>query len=294
MSRQEMIDVAPHHHLRMLAAAYGDADSFDIIHSHLDIWTLPFARESSTPTVLTMHGRLDLDHVQRILPLYPTMPLVSISNDQRRVTEGLGLNWAATVYNGLDLHRYHAMDNHDAGYLAFVGRIHPEKGPALAVDVARRARRPLRVAAKIDPLDVEYYQRSIAPLFAAHDVDFVGELHEPEKPAFYANATATLFPSDWPEPFGLVLIESMAAGTPVIALRRGSVPEIVLDGETGFICDTVEQMAEAVKHVDLIDRAACRRQAARFDAPHMCADYETVYRAVSQAPEASARWHDAS
>jgi glycosyltransferase involved in cell wall biosynthesis len=280
MTRQEMIEVAPHMHLRMLADVYRRDDEFDIIHSHADVWTLPFVATAATPTVITMHGRLDLDHVRQTVPLYPHVPLVSISNHQRYGLDGLDVTWAGTVYNGLELDRYHAATRRDGGYLAFVGRIHPEKGPELAVEIARRAARPLRVAAKVDPLDVDYYERTIDPLFRAGDVQFVGELEEMHKPAFYAGATATLFPSDWPEPFGLVMIESMAAGTPVIALRRGSVPEVIVDGVTGFVCDDLGEMVDAVERVGDIDPDDCRRHAASFDAIAMCAAYERVYESI--------------
>jgi len=280
MSRQEMIEVAPHLHLRMLADVYRRSDEFDIIHAHTDIWTLPFASLCPIPTLITMHGRLDLEHVRQTVPLYPHIPLVSISNHQRRALDGLDANWVATVYNGLDLTSYRSAPRNDAGYLAFVGRVHPEKGPADAVEIAVRASRPLRVGAKIDPLDVDYYRDEIEPLFSAHDVDFLGELGEADKPAFYAGAAATLFPSDWPEPFGLVMIESMAAGTPVIALRRGSVPEIIVDGVTGFICDDVDEMVRAVHRLDEIDPQACRRHAASFDGTTMSAAYESVYKSI--------------
>ncbi len=280
MSRREMVEVAPHLHLRMLADIYRRAEEFDVIHSHADVWTLPFAQHSSTPTVVTMHGRLDLDHVREIVPLYPDVGLVSISDHQREALAGLDVHWAGTVYNGLSLDRYLAAPRRDAGYLAFVGRINSEKGPAQAVEIARRTGRPLRVAAKIDPLDLDYYETEIDPLFRANDVSFIGELEEVEKPSFYAGATATLFPSDWPEPFGLVMIESMAAGTPVIALRRGAVPEIVVHGVTGFICDNVAEMADAVSRLSEIDPSACRRRAALFDTATMCDAYETVYQAA--------------
>ena len=280
MSRQEMIEVAPHIHLRMLADLYDQADEFDIIHSHVDIWTLPFAHCSMTPTVLTLHGRLDLEHVRRTLELYPFVPLVSISEHQRGALRDIPLNWIATVHNGLDLARYFAAPRHDEGHLSFIGRIHPEKGPAVAVEIARRSGRQLRVAAKIDPLDVDYFRDEIDPLFQAHDVEFVGELDEDCKPDFYASAACTLFPSDWPEPFGLVMIESMAAGTPVIALRRGSVPEIVIDGYTGFICDDLPQMIDAITRVDEIDPDCCRRHAATFSAAKMSIEYERVYEKV--------------
>ncbi|MEO5839508.1 MAG: glycosyltransferase family 4 protein [Acidimicrobiales bacterium] len=281
MSRQEMVDVAPHLHLRMLSEVYRRADDFDIIHSHVDIWTLPFAQDAPIPTLLTMHGRLDLDHVRTTLPLYPNIPLVSISDHQRLAVAGLDINWAATVYNGLDLNAYQRAPHRNDAYLAFVGRIHPEKGPAIAIEIARRTQRPLHVAAKIDPLDIDYYRNDIEPLFGANEVRFFGELDEPFKPAFYAGAAATLFPSDWPEPFGLVMIESMAAGTPVIALRRGSVPEVIIDGVTGFVCDSIDDMVDAVDHVDQLDPADCRRHAATFDVAAMCGAYERVYDAIS-------------
>jgi glycosyltransferase involved in cell wall biosynthesis len=282
MTRDEMRDVAPHLHLRMLADVYERAGDFDVIHSHTDIWTLPFANASDTPTVLTMHGRLDLDHVRQTLPLYPDMPLVSISDHQRKAVADLPIRWASTVYNGLELSQYQKARPERRDHLAFLGRISPEKGPAVAVEIARRTRRKLWVAAKVDPFDLEYYETEIDPLFQANGVDFIGEIMEPEKPNFFASAAATLFPSDWPEPFGLVMIESMAAGTPVIALRRGAVPEIILDGVTGFICDTVDDMVHAVARIDEIDPETCRRRAADFSNAKMCAGYERVYEALCE------------
>ena len=280
MSRQEMIEVAPHLHLRMLAGVYARAHEFDVIHSHVDVWTLPFAQHSTTPTLLTMHGRLDLDHLRHTMPLYPRAPLVSISNHQREALDDLGLNWVATVYNGLDLARYHAATRRRGDHLAFIGRINPEKGPEMAVEIARLSGRPLHVAAKVDPLDADYYHNEIEPLFRANGVWFMGELTEERKPDFYAGAAATLFPGDWPEPFGLVMIESMAAGTPVIALRRGSVPEIIVDGVTGFICDDLDQMIDAVERLDEIDPEKCRHHATTFGAAGMCAAYERVYESL--------------
>jgi glycosyltransferase involved in cell wall biosynthesis len=263
----------------MLADVYERADEFDVIHSHADLWTLPFVARSSTPTVLTMHGRLDLEHVRHTLPLFPNVPLISISDHQRQPVADIPVNWIATVHNGLDLQRYqHAAATSRGDHLAFVGRINPEKGPALAVEIARRANRPLRVAAKIDPLDVTYYNREIEPLFLADHVTFIGELDERDKPEFYASAAATIFPSDWPEPFGLVLIESMAAGTPVIALRRGSVPEIIIDGVTGYICDDLDEMVDAVHRIGELDPEACRRHGASFNQATMSARYDDVYR----------------
>lgn len=288
MSRQELVEMAPGLHRDMLDEAYACAAQFDVMHSHADIPTLPFARSSEAPSVLTLHGRLDERGVRDALRRHPGVPLVSISEHQRRAVADLPVTWAATVYNGLELRHYGATDVPKGHHLAFAGRIHPEKGPAAAVEVARRTGRQLRVAAKIDPLDADYYRVVIEPLFAACDVEFLGELGEHDKPEFFAGAAATLFPSDWPEPFGLVMIESMAAGTPVIALRRGSVPEVIVDGVTGFICDDLDQMADAVGHLADIDPAACRRHASCFSQATMCARYERVYERL--IGEHSASW----
>jgi glycosyltransferase involved in cell wall biosynthesis len=285
-SAEEMNDVAPHLHLEMMAEVSARADEFDVIHSHLDVLALPFTRLIATPTVLTLHGRLDLDFMRELLPRYGSVPLVSISNDQRRAVEDLDLTWAATVYNGLDLSHYRDAPHDADGYLAFVGRIAEEKGPLAAIEVSRRTGVPLRMAAKVDPTDVAYHEEEVAPRMGSH-VDFVGEITEDEKPAFYAGACATLFPSDWPEPFGLVMIESLAAGTPVVALRRGSVPEVIEDGVTGFICDDVDEMVDAVARIGEIDPDACRRGAERFSAERMCRAYVDVYRSLvgNRTPE---------
>jgi glycosyltransferase involved in cell wall biosynthesis len=289
MSRQELIDVAPHLHLLMLEEVCSRADEFDVVHSHVDAWTLPFTRRTSTPWVLTLHGRLDSDHVQAVLPRYPDVPLVSISDSQRAPLVGRDLTWAATVHNGLDLRHYSEVPRTGGDHLVFLGRISPEKGPGLAIEIARRAGRRLRMAAKVDPMDLHFFRSEIEPLLG-DDVTFVGEVEEPNKPELLAGAAATLFPSDWPEPFGLVMIESMAAGTPVIALRRGAVPEVLRHGVTGFICDDVDEMVEAVHRLDEIDPAACREQAARFGPAPMCAAYESVYRSLAdaRAPRAAA------
>ena len=280
MSRVQLEQVAPHLHLEMLAEVYRRADrgEFDIVHAHTDLWTLPFADTCSVPTVLTMHGRLDLDVVRKVLPLYPDMPLVSISDHQRLAVADLPLRWMATCPNGLDLSEYFAASTCPTGdYLAFVGRITAEKRPDWAVEVARRAGRPLRVAAKVDPLDVDYWTEVIEPLFRANDVEFIGEISEAEKPEFFGKAAATLFPIDWPEPFGLVMIESLATGTPVIALRNGSVPEVLTDGESGFVCDSLDEMVAAVDQLDQLHPSACRAEADRFSAEAMTDGYLDVY-----------------
>ena len=194
--------------------------------------------------------------------------------------EGRPVDWLATIPNGLDLSAYRRQQRGAGDYLAFVGRLCPEKRPDIAVRIATRTGWRLRVAAKVDPSDEEYFEEQIAPLFEAHDVDFVGELGEDDKPAFYAGAAATLFPSDWPEPFGLVMIESLAAGTPVIALRRGSVPEVLVDGVCGFICDDADAMVTAVGRLSQVDPSACRRRAADFSVDKMCLRYERAFRTL--------------
>lgn len=275
----EMGNVAPDLHREMLAEVAWRSDEFDVIHSHLDVLTLPFTPLIATPTVLTLHGRLDLDSVRELMPRYGSVPLVSISNAQRLALADLDLTWAATVYNGLDLSPYRAVPHGRHGYLAFVGRIAAEQGPLSAIEVARRTDVPLRMAATVDPTDVPYSEKEVVP-YMGSDVDFVGAITEDEKPAFYAGARATLFASDWPEPSGLVMIESLAAGTPVVALRRSSLPEVIEDGITGFICEDVDEMADAVRLIDQIDPEACRRGAKRFAADRMCRGYLDVYRAL--------------
>lgn len=282
-STDEMGHVAPQLHQEMLAEVAWRSGEFDIIHSHLDVLALPFTRLIATPTVLTLHGRLDLDFVRELLPRYGSVPLVSISNHQRWAVRDLDLTWAATVHNGLDLSRYRDVPHGRHGYLAFVGRIAAEQGPLSAIEVSRRTDVPLRLAGRVDPTDVTHYQKEVAPQ-TGPDVDLVGEITEDEKPAFYAGARATLLASDRPEPFGLVMIESLAAGTPVVALRRGSVSEVIEDGVTGFVCDDVDEMADAVGLIDQIDPEACRRGAERFTTERMCRGYVDVYRSLRDAP----------
>jgi glycosyltransferase involved in cell wall biosynthesis len=281
MTRQALVEVSPHLHLQMLADISRRAHEFDLIHAHTDIWTLPFVRLTTTPTVITLHGRLDLDVVQRVFPLYPDATLVSISDSQRAPLDHFPIEWAATVPNGLILDGYLAEPRTDRGYLAFIGRITPEKRPDWAVEIAERAGVPLKVAAKVDPLDVDYWTDCIKPLFERRRIEYLGEMSERDKPAFLAGAHALVFPIDWPEPFGLVMIEALAAGTPVVARRRGSVEEILIDGENGYICDTLGEMVDAVRRI--VDGhgpspEACRARAAQFSAEAMTQRYLQVYR----------------
>jgi glycosyltransferase involved in cell wall biosynthesis len=276
MSRDEMISLSPYLHLSMLSHVYRRADDFDLIHSHVDHFTFPFAKLVPTPTVTTLHGRLDLGMLPPIMRCYPHIPLVSVSMAQRAPLRELPLNWVGCVPNGIPLEHF-TFQPQPGAYLAFVGRICPEKRPDWAVEVARRAGMPLKVAAKIDPVDQQYWREEIAPLFEAHKVEFLGEVTEAAKAELLGGAFATLFPLDWPEPFGLVMIESLAVGTPVIALDRGSVPELLRDGVSGFICRSVDEMVAAVAQIPTLDRHVCRREALRFSSKHMVDAYERIY-----------------
>jgi glycosyltransferase involved in cell wall biosynthesis len=271
---------------RQLGSVFSRADAFDVIHSHVDYAAFPFHALSPTPTVHTIHGRLDLPYLVDLYRQFTTVPLVSISNAQRQPLSSLDLAWVGTVYHGLPLERY-AFAAEPGEYLAFLGRIAPEKQPDLAIEIARRAGLPLKIAAKVDAADQEYFEQVLAPLLDDPFVEFVGEIGDADKSAFLGGARALLFPIDWPEPFGLVMIEAMACGTPIVARPFGSVPEIVSDGRTGFLGSTLLDLTEAVKRLDEIDRAECRREVdRRFSVQRMAEDYEAVYRRVARRPTA--------
>lgn len=262
-----------------LDCVYTDAAAYEIIHNHLDYYAFPFAVRSRTPTVTTMHGRMNLAEVRQIHDRFPEHPRVSISDDQRRALPQV--NWVATVYNGIEIGHY-TFRPHAGDYLVFLGRISPEKRPDRAIEIARDVGMPLIIAAKVDPADVEYYEHAIAPMIAAApNIEYIGEVNEREKDALLGGAYAYLFPIDWPEPFGLTMVEAMATGTPVVAYRTGSVDEVVVDGVTGFACDTFAAMIQAVERVPEIDRRACRAHVeARFSGAAMADGYERVYRAI--------------
>jgi hypothetical protein len=252
------------------------AGEFDVIHSHIDVPAIPFARLVRTPVIFTMHGRLDQPWVRMLYDAYADVKLVSVSNNQRRLLPHW--NWQGTVYNGIGLNEY-TFYRRGGEYLAFLGRISPEKGVEEAIEVARLAGIPLKIAAKIDPVDRKFHEERVAPLLRGPLVEYVGEVNQQEKDIFLGRALALLFPIRWPEPFGLVMAEAMATGTPVIAGRFGSVPEVIEDGRTGFICDSVEEMALAAERVAELDRAACRRLVEeRFSAAAMAEGYEAIYR----------------
>jgi glycosyltransferase involved in cell wall biosynthesis len=259
--------------------AYRHADEFDIVHNHVDYIAFPFARLCSTPTVTTTHGRLDLTEIRRLFGAFPEQPLVSISLAQRDPVSHL--NWVGNVYNAIDIDNYRFQPV-VGDYLVFLGRIAPEKRPDRAIEIARDAGIRLVIAAKIDPVDRDYWEHAIEPLVQSSPlIDYIGEVDEEEKDALLGGAYAYLFPIDWPEPFGLTMVEAMATGTPVIAYRAGSVPEVVVDDVTGFICDTVHGMVDAVARVAQLDRAACRRHVElRFTPEVMAAGYEAVYRQI--------------
>ncbi len=262
--------------LPMISDVYQDArERFDVIHSHLDYWSFPFARLVEVPTVATMHGRLDIEELHPIYARYRDVPLVSISDAQR--VHLPSVNWIATIHHGLP--RNLLTPRYEPGkYLAFLGRISPEKRPDIAIEVAKKSGIPLKIAAKVDVVDRDYFAQVIRPRLSPPDVEYIGEINEAEKSEFLGNALALMFTIDWPEPFGLAMIEAMACGTPVIARRCGSVPEVIEHGVTGFIADGVEQLVAAVEQVGSLSRVECRGQfERRFTVDSMVDRYEEVY-----------------
>jgi glycosyltransferase involved in cell wall biosynthesis len=270
-------------HLLMLEQVYQRAGQLDIIHFHCDYLHYPISRRQNYAHVTTLHGRLDLRELAPLYREFSDIPVISISDSQRRPLPWA--NWQGTVYHGLpdDLH---TLRERPGKYLAFLGRISPEKGVDQAIAIARRAGMPLKIAAKIASADEEYYRRQIEPLLRESKafVEFIGEVGGQDKDEFLGNAYALLFPIDWPEPFGLVVIEAMACGTPVIAYRRGSVPEIMEDGVTGFVVERLDEAVQAVDRVAALSRKRCRQVfEQRFSATRMARDYLRIYhRLVEQ------------
>ena len=266
------------YHLAMLDRVRRRADEFDILHFHTDYLHFPFFAGCWDKTVTTMHGRLDLPDLPVMMRGFPDLPLVSISAAQRRPMPWA--NWYGTILHGLprDLH---GLGDGSGGYLAFLGRVSPEKGVDRAIAIARHVGLPLQIAAKVDPVDSAYYETAILPLLQDPLIELVGEIGETDKGPFLGDALALLFPIDWPEPFGLVLIEAMANGTPVIAFGCGSVPEIIEDGLTGFIVASLDAAAAAVPLARQLDRGAIRRRfEQRFTAERMVYDYLRIYDRV--------------
>ncbi len=268
-------------HTVMLDQVFAQADDFDVIHFHVDYLHYPLVRHCPTPCLTTMHGRLDLPDLAPLHRHFREQGLVSISNNQRLPLAGS--RWLSTVYHGLpeDLYKFHPKAD---DYFAFVGRISPEKRVDRAIAIAKACGVKIRIAAKVDRADKAYFDRDIAPLLNDPLVEFVGEIGEDAKGDFMGNAKALLFPIDWPEPFGLVMIESMACGTPVIAWRCGSVPEVIDHGVSGFIVDDMEGAIAAARNIDSLDRRVCRDTfERRFSSHRMAARYLEVYSALSAA-----------
>jgi glycosyltransferase involved in cell wall biosynthesis len=272
-------DTLPHH-VRLVELVARQSHQFDLIHFHLDYVHFPAIDRLSCPTVTTLHGRLHPPDEAPFFETFRRAPLISISNAQRNPIPGA--NWQATVYHGLprDLHTFREVPG---TYLAFLGRLSPEKGIEAAVEIARQVGMPLRVAAKIYPEERPFYERVVEPLFRASPwVSFIGEVGGSVKDEFLGNARALLFPIGWDEPFGLVMIEAMACGTPVIAFRRGSVPEVMVNGVSGFVVDGVDDAVKAVGRVGELSRQACRQTfEERYDALRMSHDYLEVYRQLT-------------
>jgi glycosyltransferase involved in cell wall biosynthesis len=269
--------------MTMLEHVYLRRKEFDLIHFHLDYFPFSLFSRQMTPFVTTLHGRLDLPELQPMFSAFESLPLVSISDSQRRPAPHAG--WVRTIHHGLPVTLLEPKPV-TPGYLAFLGRISPEKRLDRAIAIAGYCGIPLKVAAKVDKVDRDYFEDVIRPLIDLGDVDYIGEINDREKAEFLSGAIALLVPIDWPEPFGLVMIEAMACGTPVIAYNRGSVPELIEDGVTGFI---VEDETSAIAAVNLLPQLSRKRIRARFEerftATRMAKDYLDVYRMLSKSAE---------
>lgn len=272
----EVVDALPYH-MVLLEEVARRAHEFDALHFHIDLMHAPVVRSFAEKTLTTLHGRLDLPGLAPFYRAFPRLPLVSISDSQRLPMPPV--NWVRTVYHGLPPDLLTFKPKAPNGYFAFLGRISPEKRPDRAIEIAVRAGVHLKIAAKIDRVDRAYWEERIKPLVDAHpNIEYIGEIAEHEKSDFLGGAAALLFPIDWEEPFGLVMIEAMACGTPVIAFRRGSVPEVMENGVTGFIVDDVDEAVRAAMMVAEIDRSGVRRTfERRFTVERMARDYVDLY-----------------
>jgi glycosyltransferase involved in cell wall biosynthesis len=270
--------------LIMLRDAIGRADEFDVMHFHADHLHLPYLRGIGCATVTTLHCRLDDPELALLYKTFPEAPLVSISRAQR--AQMPAASWSGTVHHGIPQGRCASDRRTDHGYLAFLGRICPEKRPDRAIEIAERCKVPLKIAAKVDSSDQDYWNKLIKPMVERSSfVEFVGEIDESRKCAFLGGARALLFPIDWPEPFGLVMIEAMANGTPTIAWRAGSVPEVIDDGITGFLVSNTEAAVEAVRRLQSLPRESIRGNfERRFTAARMARDYVDIYQKVTKTP----------
>ncbi|NJM72472.1 MAG: glycosyltransferase family 4 protein [Scytonema sp. RU_4_4] len=256
---------------------YQQAEEFDIIHSHVGAWTLALASMVSIPTVHTLHGAFTNDSA-KVYTLHRTQPYISISDAQRQ----LDLNYVSTVYNGIKIEDYpFVAQAKEPPYLAFLGRFSPEKGPQHAIAIAKQAGWRLKMAGKVDVVDTEFFEKEIAPLIDGQQIEYLGEVDHAAKVELLGNASMTLFPITWREPFGLVMIESMATGTPVIGINMGSVPEVIAHGKTGFVCHSYEQMAQMIPAALKLNRQTCREYVEnRFTVSQMVDGYEAVYEQI--------------
>jgi glycosyltransferase involved in cell wall biosynthesis len=274
-------------HFGMLEQVYQRAMHFDVIHFHIDYLHFPVSSRKRFPHLTTLHGRLDIPGLASLYQHFPHEPVVSISDAQRKPLSEA--NWTGTVYHGLPEEIYRCYPE-PGKYLAFIGRISPEKRADRAIEIAQRVGLPLKIAAKVDRADREYFYEQIEPLLDHPLVEFVGEIGEKEKNAFLGNAYALLFPIDWPEPFGLVMIEAMACGLPVIAWRCGSVPEVIDDGVTGFVVDNITDAVKAVERIPELSRTRCREVfETRFSDHRMSHDYLRIYRHLHRLEMEQAR-----
>jgi glycosyltransferase involved in cell wall biosynthesis len=270
-------------HINMLERVRLRAADFDVIHFHLDYLPFSLFSRQSTPFVTTLHGRLDLPELKPVFETFSEIPIVSISNSQRRPLPDAG--WIKTIHHGLpsSLLSPRAVA---PSYLAFLGRISPEKGLDRAIRIAARCGLPLKIAAKVDTADKAYFEGVIRPMLATENAELIGEIGDRDKPAFLSGALALLTPVDWPEPFGLVMIEAMACGAPVVAYNRGSIPEIVEDGVTGFVVEDETSAVAAVARLPRLSRGVIRQRfESRFTATRMAEDYLSVYRQLAVGPK---------
>ncbi|GAB2869888.1 glycosyltransferase family 4 protein [Paraburkholderia jirisanensis] len=271
-------------HVLLMERVRSIAHEFDVLHFHLDYLPFPLFSQMDTPFVTTLHGRLDLPELQPIFDTFSDAPVISISDSQRQPLPQA--NWLNTIYHGLPENLLTPQPHRKPEYLAFLGRICPEKRVDTAIRIAAQSGLPLKIAAKVDKVDMDYFKTEIEPLLSEAHVEFVGEINEAQKPEFLSGAKALLFPIDWSEPFGLVMIESMACGTPVIAFNRGSVPEVIDHGVTGFITEDLQGAVAAVQRIDELSRTRIREQfERRFGAKTMAQNYVDGYTTLIEAAQ---------
>jgi glycosyltransferase involved in cell wall biosynthesis len=300
VSKANLVSITPHAlrlhecidplawHIVQLGKVLERAHEFDLLHFHTDYLHFPFTKGKNIATLTTLHGRLDIPELRHVYQHFYDLPVASISNSQRIPLPMA--HWVGTVYHGLPLD-LHTAGPGDGGYVAFLGRISPEKRVDRAIEIARQANMPIKIAAKIDKADQQYYEKKIRRLMKQPHVEFLGEIGEEQKQEFLGKAKALLFPIDWPEPFGMVMIEALSCGTPVIAWNCGSVPEIISHGRTGYIVESIPQAVNALRNIDRISREECRLTfERRFSATAMARNYITLYEKVYAQTQRRLSW----